>query len=137
MKPPHLPYFDGEQPPDDVELDVEDAFGDHTIEYWVHKAHKLIPATDDQVAQVARIHEWERESRVRARLAAWQRMQARSWAARLLHRTPFRCASWIRQRVGQQRTSAQAEREQEQHSHVPVRPQTAGRHDEHAGGTTL
>jgi hypothetical protein len=134
MQPPSLPFVGGDPPPDDVELDVEDAFGDHTIEFWVRKGNTLVPATDDEVAQ---IHEWEREAKSRARLAAWQLTETRSWSAHLLHWGPIRCASWIRQRVGQQRMPAEAERLQEQRSHVVVRPHTAGRHDEHRDGTTM
>jgi hypothetical protein len=134
MKPPHLPAFGGEQPLDDVELDVEDAFGDHSIEFWVRKGNTLVPATNDDVAQ---IREWEREAKARARLAAWQLTETRSWSAHLLHWAPLRCAPWIRRRAGQQRMPADAEREHEQCSHVPVRPQTMGKHDEHEDGTTL
>jgi hypothetical protein len=35
---------------DDQEPDVEDAFGDHDIEFWVCRDNKLVPATDEQVA---------------------------------------------------------------------------------------
>jgi hypothetical protein len=47
---------------DDQEPDVEDAFGDHDIEYWVWRGNKLVPATDEQVALL-------REREALARLA--------------------------------------------------------------------
>jgi hypothetical protein len=133
MRTPHLPFYGGEQSCEDVELDVEDAFGDHDIEYWVRQGNKLVPATEDEVAQ---IHEWEHEAPARTRLAVWQRTETRSWSARLLHTMPFGCASWIWQRVGRQRAPAETVREQERHSHSPVRPQIVGGYDKHGDETT-
>jgi hypothetical protein len=55
------------------EPDVEDAFGEHDIEYWVWRGHTLIPATPEQAVAL-------REHEALARLARWQQaqMQARS-----------------------------------------------------------
>lgn len=79
------PAHEADVPLDDGELDVEDAFGDgdHDIEYWVRHGNRLVPATDDEVAQ---IHEWERESAALARLALLKRWQvhSRSRLARLM-----------------------------------------------------
>lgn len=52
---------------DDVEgeLDVEDAFGEHDISYWVREGNRLVPATP---AQIAAIEEHEKLLRL-----AWQR----------------------------------------------------------------
>jgi hypothetical protein len=47
---------------DNQEPDVEDAFGDHDIDYWVWRGNKLVPATDEQVALL-------REREALARLA--------------------------------------------------------------------
>ena len=124
--------YDDEQPHDDVELDVEDAFGAHNIEYWVRRGNKLVPATADEVAQ---IHEWERESSARARLALWTRAEVRPWPARLLSGVPFRYAMWLRQRLGQARPLVGAGREQEPRAHSPAQPRTAGGHDEHGNET--
>jgi hypothetical protein len=126
--------YDAEQPRDYAELDVEDAFGDHNIEYWVRRGNKLVPATD---AEIAQIHEWEREASARARLALWKRSEACPWPARLLHGVPFRGVMWLRQRLGQPRTPAGAPCEQEQGSHSPIQPRTAGGHDEHGNETAM
>src|SRR5215469_12970872 len=53
---------------DDDEPDVEDAFGQHDIEYWVWRGHTLIPATPEQAAAL-------REREALARLARWQQAQ--------------------------------------------------------------
>ena len=80
----HRPVSEANVPRDDAKLDVEDAFGDHDIEYWVRRGNKLVPATEDEVAQ---IHEWERESSALARLPLWEQQQtgAGTGLARLLH----------------------------------------------------
>lgn len=52
---------------DGDELDVEDAFGEHDIEYWVRSGGRLVPATPEQVAEL-------RESAARRRLDRWQRL---------------------------------------------------------------
>jgi hypothetical protein len=126
--------YDAEQPLDDVELDVEEAFGEHNIEYWVRKGNKLVPATEDEVAQ---IHEWERESSARARLALWKRAEVRPWPTRQPHGAPYRAAMWLRQRFGQPRPLEDASREKEQRQHPPVQPQTASGHDEHGNETAM
>lgn len=79
---------------DDVELDVEDAFGDHGIEYWARHGNRLVPATDDEVAQ---IHEWERESSALARLSLWEHQHARA-GSRFAHL--LRGVERVRQRLG-------------------------------------
>ncbi len=47
------------------EVDVEDAFGEHDIIYWVREGNRLVPANPTQIAA---IH--EREARLR--LAVWR-----------------------------------------------------------------
>jgi hypothetical protein len=49
---------------DKRELDVEDAFGEHDIEYWVWSGNRLVPATPEQTAL---IREREALSFLRAR----------------------------------------------------------------------
>lgn len=49
----------------DDDLDVEDCFGAHDVEYWVRRGNRLVPATANEVA---RIHAWERERTTLARL---------------------------------------------------------------------
>jgi hypothetical protein len=49
----------------DDDLDVEDCFGEHNVEYWVRRGNRLVPATADEVA---RIHAWERERNMLVRL---------------------------------------------------------------------
>ena len=73
-----------DMPCDYAELDIEDAFGDNAIEYWMRHGNKLVPATDDEVAQ---IHEWERDSAALARLPLWEHQQTGTGSgfARLLH----------------------------------------------------
>ena len=134
MQTQYQPSYDDEQPHDDAELDVEDVFGDYNIEYWVRKGNKLVPASEDEVAQ---IHEWEREASARARLARWKRAEARPWPARLLRGVPFRGAMWLRQRFGQPLPPARVVREQEQRTQSPVKPQPAGGHDEHENETAM
>lgn len=68
---------------DDTALDVEDAFGEHDIEYWVRKGSRLVPATE---AEIAQIQAWERERKTvwrLTRLKAAERLEQR-WSARLL-----------------------------------------------------
>jgi len=68
---------------EDAELDVEDAFGEHDIEYWVRRGNRLVPATAEDVAH---IQEYQRELIAGARLERWQREETRRspWPARLL-----------------------------------------------------
>lgn len=48
------------------ELNVEDAFGEHDIEYWVPKDGRLVPATPEEVAEL-------REREALRRLNRWRR----------------------------------------------------------------
>lgn len=57
------------------ELDVEDAFGEHDIEYWVWCGNRLVPAT---AVQIAIIHEIE----AARRLQAWAAREAQLAQAR-------------------------------------------------------
>lgn len=111
------PVYEGKVSRDEVALDVEDAFGDHDIEYWVRKGNRLAPATDDEVAQ---IREWGRESSALVRLALWKHMQARSRSgfARLL-----RGVMWVEQRLGRslRPLGSGHEPEQGQRPHVEAR----------------
>lgn len=73
----------GDNVGDDAALDVEDAFGEHDIEYWVRKGHRLVPATEAEIAQIQ-----ERECE---RVAAWRLARLKEaerldqhWSARLL-----------------------------------------------------
>jgi hypothetical protein len=47
------------------DLEVEECFGEHDVEYWVRRGNRLVPATADEVA---RIHAWERERMTLVRL---------------------------------------------------------------------
>jgi hypothetical protein len=47
------------------DLDVEECFGEHDVEYWVRKGNRLVPATE---AEVERIRAWERDRMTLARL---------------------------------------------------------------------
>lgn len=62
------------------ELDVEDAFGAHDIEYWVRKGYRLVPATKEEIAH---IQECEREQTAYLRLAHLKeaQRQADRWPA--------------------------------------------------------
>jgi hypothetical protein len=75
------------------DLDVEDAFGEHNIEYWVRKGNRLVPATPEESAQ---IQEWERERRAEARLAQLKEAQRRAlaWPARLRSRLSLSLTRW-------------------------------------------
>lgn len=50
-------------------LDVEEAFGEHDIEYWVPLNGKLVPASPDQVAMI-------REQEAIRRLIRWRLLEA-------------------------------------------------------------
>lgn len=63
-----LAAFETFELPGDGELDVEDAFGEHDIEYWVWDGNRLIPAPPNKLA---RIHELEALDRL-----TWQRRLA-------------------------------------------------------------
>lgn len=127
----YRPAYENDVPREDAELDVEDAFfGDHDIEYWVHKDNRLVPATDDEVAE---IQEWGRESSALARLDTWKHTQARSHSrfAWLL-----RGAKWVEQRLGLPRRPLDSGQEHEQEPNLrqrpSARPNDARRHDKHA-----
>jgi hypothetical protein len=53
---------------EDDEPDVEDAFGEHDIEYWVWSGKKLVPASPEQAALL-------REHEALLRLAQWRSLQ--------------------------------------------------------------
>jgi len=65
---------------DGGELDVEDAFGEHDIEYWVRRGNRLVPATHDDLA---RIQAWESERIARALVERCERAARRPWPLRL------------------------------------------------------
>lgn len=70
---------------DEDELDVEDAFGEHDVEYWVRAGNRLVPAVPEQVATI-------REHEALRRLARWQRLEAEQ--AR--HAEQVSCAARVR-----------------------------------------
>ncbi|HEX8032929.1 MAG TPA: hypothetical protein VF510_03740, partial [Ktedonobacterales bacterium] len=47
------------------EVDVEDAFSEHDIAYWVRDGDRLVPATPTQIAAI-------QEHETQLRLAAWR-----------------------------------------------------------------
>jgi CheY-like chemotaxis protein len=124
-----LIYAD-DAPRDDVDLDVEDAFGNHDIEYWVRHGNKLVPATEDEVAQ---IQEWERESSALVRLTDWKQQEHRqanvgSGFARLL-----RGVEWARERVRRSHRLLESGDERTQRrQRSSVKPTNAHEHDQHA-----
>ncbi|HLZ25534.1 MAG TPA: hypothetical protein VKQ30_25705 [Ktedonobacterales bacterium] len=77
-------------------LDVEDAFGEHDIEYWVWCGVKLVPATPEQVARIRdheallRLQAWKAHaeqltrSRERKERAGWLTARLRVLPARLI-----------------------------------------------------
>ncbi len=62
-------FSDGDIELDD-EFDVEDAFGEHGIEYWVCASNRFVPATAEQIAAI-------REYEALDRLGRWKRLEAR------------------------------------------------------------
>lgn len=82
----HVQFDQTDEPVDSAEdataLEVEDAFGEHDIEFWVPKENRLVPATDEEIAQ---IQEWERERGAMRRLARLKEAERpnRRWNARL------------------------------------------------------
>lgn len=72
-----------------AELDVEDAFGEHDIEYWVRSGNRLVPAAAEDIAQ---IQEWERELAAHLWLERWRRAQR--WRIRFPRRALARCEAW-------------------------------------------
>lgn len=79
------------------ELDVEDAFGQHDIEYWIWHDNRLIPASPDTAARL-------RELDALHRLRAWQRMERDVWRdmrrTALLRRAAGRLRSVARWTLG-------------------------------------
>lgn len=65
---------------------------DHTIEYWIVRGNRLVPAGPDELA---RIHEWEREREALDRLDQWVRLEQRRlrWQART-HRFRHALTVW-------------------------------------------
>ncbi len=49
----------------EVEVDVEDAFGEHDVLYWVREGNRLVPANPTQIAAI-------QEYEMRLRLAVWR-----------------------------------------------------------------
>ena len=73
---------------DESELDVEDAFGAHDIEYWVRSGSRLVPATPEQIAAI-------REREGLRRLGRWQHIeQQRTQMATRAARRTARRAAW-------------------------------------------
>ena len=74
---------DGFAPRWDV-VDLDDAFGEHHIEYWVRKQNALVPATERGIAA---IRAWEREHTAALRLERLKQVEHRRrrlqplWAA--------------------------------------------------------
>ncbi|HST87036.1 MAG TPA: hypothetical protein VLJ14_01560 [Ktedonobacterales bacterium] len=74
---------DGFAPRWDV-VDLDDAFGEHHIEYWVRKQNALVPATEREIAA---IRAWEREHTAALRLERLKQVEHRRrrlqplWAA--------------------------------------------------------
>jgi hypothetical protein len=74
---------------DKWELDVEDAFGEHDIEYWVWSGNRLVPATPEQTALI-------REREALSCLRAWKVIQT-SHAHDRAHTEPTgRLFAWLR-----------------------------------------
>lgn len=70
-----MAYFLPPAPDGAEEPDVEDAFGEHDIEYWVWSGSRLVPATTEQVAAI-------REHEALCRLPSWaSRQQERDHTA--------------------------------------------------------
>lgn len=76
-------------PDGDVELDVEDAFREHDIEYWVCASNRLVPATAEQIAAI-------REYEALDRLGRWKRLEAqRTQGTARAKRHVRRPARWV------------------------------------------
>jgi hypothetical protein len=75
--------------------DVGEAFGAHTIEYWVYDGTRLIPASPDEQEQ---LREWEQ----RSRLAQWTagerrgRVRARRRPWFFARQGLLLCVAWLR-----------------------------------------
>lgn len=74
---------------DEDALDVEDAFGEHDVEYWIRSGNRLVPATPEQATA---LREWE----ALRRLERWRRAEAeRIRASERQLRRAARLAAWI------------------------------------------
>lgn len=95
--------FDAPVECEGLELDVEDAFGEHDIEYWVRRGNRLVPAAAEDIAQ---IREWERELAAHVRLEQWRRdeRRARRWRVRFPRRALVRCEAWMKRALHRDRT---------------------------------
>ena len=95
LEPVQRDLFDVPGECEGAELDVEDAFGAHDIEYWVRRGNRLVPAAAEDIAQ---IQEWERELAAHARLERWRRDERRAqrWRVRFLRRALARCEAWMK-----------------------------------------
>lgn len=78
-EPGEIEGLDVFERPGPGELDVEDAFADHNIEYWIWHNNRLVPASPDRAARLReidalhRLDSWkllEQETQRRARRAA-------------------------------------------------------------------
>lgn len=72
----------------EMELEVEDAFGAHDIEYWVRRGNRLVPATEEDIA---RIRAWEDQRVARSLVGRWKRDERR-----LSRRWLAWCRGWFR-----------------------------------------
>jgi hypothetical protein len=76
-----LAAFETFELPGEGELDVEDACGDHDIEYWVWSGNRLVPASPDKLA---RIRECEALDRLKWRIERErQERERQAWASRI------------------------------------------------------
>jgi DNA-binding response OmpR family regulator len=123
--------YEVDVPRDDVELDVEDAFGDHDIEYWVRHGKKLVPATDHEVDQ---IRERERDSSALVRLTLWKHRQVRtsSGFARLL-----RGIASVQQRLGHSQRQLGSGNKQQHQQRSPIKRPIVREHDQHPSENVL
>ena len=74
---------------DEGELDVEDAFGEHDIAYWVWSGTRLVPATPDQIATI-------REREARERLRVWSDANTHRERSRSRHDVLRQVIVWLR-----------------------------------------
>ena len=61
--------------PEAIEFDVEDAFSDHSITYWVPQGGRLVPASVHQIAAIEGDLRVERQAR---RFKRWEEAEARA-----------------------------------------------------------
>lgn len=74
---------------DERELDIEDAFGEHDIEYWVWSGNRLVPATPDQIVII-------REREALARLRAWNDREMHAERGRSRRDSFLQVIGWLR-----------------------------------------